>query len=219
MLNNKADFILEFNEKTDKNLKKDDVDWSQSKIMFLANSFTTYQLNAINFKDLPIELWEIKMFDNETIYYNQLIAHNSQESIKKITKNKEIEDVSREVKKYSIDDHFKKDWEESRELFEIIREKIIELDSRIKENSVRTYIGYKIGNSNLVSIHPYKSKVIVAIPGMHPKDFKDPEKKIKLRKNSLENFNQYITDVEIKDISDIDYIIFLIKQKFEKSFR
>lgn len=216
MLNNKADFILEFNERIGKNLKKDDVDWSQSKVMFLANSFTGYQQNAINFKDLPIELWEIKMFDNETIYYNQLIASNSQESINKLTKNKEIENVSKEVKKYSVDDHFKKDWEETRELFEIIREKVLELDNRIKENPVRTYIGYKIGNSNLVSMHPYKSKLILAIPGMHPKDFNDPEKKAISRKNSLEHFNQHITDVEINVATDIDYTMFLIKQKLAK---
>ena len=56
MLNNKADFILEYNEKTKENLKRDDIDWSQSRVLFLAQSFTTYQQNAINFRDLPIEL-------------------------------------------------------------------------------------------------------------------------------------------------------------------
>ena len=89
MVNNKSDFILEFNEKTNKNLKREDVDWSQSRVMFLANSFTTYQQNAINFKDLPIELWEVKVFDNDTIYFNQIISSNSQESINKLVKNKE----------------------------------------------------------------------------------------------------------------------------------
>lgn len=36
LLNNKAEFILEYNEKMDENLRKDDVDWSQSKIIFVA---------------------------------------------------------------------------------------------------------------------------------------------------------------------------------------
>jgi len=60
MLNNKADFILEFNENGKETLKRSDVDWSQSRVMFISPSFTTYQKEAINFKDLPIELWEIK---------------------------------------------------------------------------------------------------------------------------------------------------------------
>src|SRR3990167_5346298 len=35
MLNNKADFILEYNEKTKKNFNKDNFDWTQSRILFL----------------------------------------------------------------------------------------------------------------------------------------------------------------------------------------
>jgi RecB family endonuclease NucS len=62
MLNNKADFILEYNENTKHTLKRNDVDWSQSRVMFISPSFTTYQKGAINFKDLPIELWEIKKY-------------------------------------------------------------------------------------------------------------------------------------------------------------
>jgi len=56
MLNNKADFVLEYNEKTMSSLRRDDIDWNQSRVIFIANSFTVYQQNAINFKDLPFEL-------------------------------------------------------------------------------------------------------------------------------------------------------------------
>ncbi|MFH2105393.1 MAG: hypothetical protein ABII72_04125, partial [Parcubacteria group bacterium] len=128
MLNNKADFILEYNEKMRGNLQRDDVDWSQSKVMFLANSFTPYQQNAINFKDLPLELWEVKKYDNQTVFYNQLKPAETRESIKTITKNKVIDKVSREVKKYEVEDHFKAGWDKSREIFE-------ELRGRIKSNN------------------------------------------------------------------------------------
>jgi hypothetical protein len=57
LLNNKADFILEYNEHMDKNLRRNDVDWSQSKVIFIAPQFTTYQLKSIEFKDLAFELW------------------------------------------------------------------------------------------------------------------------------------------------------------------
>lgn len=42
MLNNKADFILEYNETVIKAWKTD-VDWSQSKIIFVSQGFTNYQ--------------------------------------------------------------------------------------------------------------------------------------------------------------------------------
>ena len=69
MLNNKADFILEYNENSKKHLKKTDVDWTQSKVIFVSPSFTTYQREAINFKDLPIELWEIARYENNNISF------------------------------------------------------------------------------------------------------------------------------------------------------
>ena len=64
MLNNKADFILEYNESQKSTLRRSDVDWSQSRVIFISPSFTNYQKEAINFKDLPIELWEIKRYSN-----------------------------------------------------------------------------------------------------------------------------------------------------------
>jgi len=57
LLNNKADFILEYNENKDENIRRDDVDWSQSKVIFISPQFTKYQKQAINFEDLPIELY------------------------------------------------------------------------------------------------------------------------------------------------------------------
>ncbi len=57
MLNNKAEFILEYNESNKKQLKRDDVDWSQSRVIFISQSFNSYQKNSVNFKDIPFELW------------------------------------------------------------------------------------------------------------------------------------------------------------------
>ena len=42
MLNKKAEFILEYNENKDKSLKRDEVDWSQSKVIFISPAFNNY---------------------------------------------------------------------------------------------------------------------------------------------------------------------------------
>ena len=51
---NKADFILEYNENCDKNLKRENVDWSQSRVLFVSPAFSKYQRQAINFRDYPL---------------------------------------------------------------------------------------------------------------------------------------------------------------------
>lgn len=218
MLNNKADFILEYNEKKKENLKREDIDWSQSRVLFLANSFTSYQQNAINFKDLPIELWEVKKYDNQTIFYNQLKSANSRESIKTISKNKTIESVSKEVKKYLIEDHFRKNWESTKELFEKIREKILEIDSRIEEKTNKYYIGYKIGAFNICTIHTYKSKLRLELIRVEKGDLKDSENKVikvPWRKRGWGKMCVY----QIISFDDIDYALFLIKQVYEKFYK
>jgi hypothetical protein len=105
MLNNKSDFIVEYNEKLDENLKRSNVDWSQSKIIFISPAFTSYQREAINFEDLPIELYEIKRYSNQTVTYNKIKSPGSTEKIKSISrKDKKIKKVSREIKVYREDE-------------------------------------------------------------------------------------------------------------------
>jgi hypothetical protein len=72
LVNNKAEFILKYNESNKTHLRKDDIDWSQSRVIFISPVFATYQRKAIEFKDLPIELWEIKQYSNSIISLNQL---------------------------------------------------------------------------------------------------------------------------------------------------
>lgn len=67
MLENKADFIVEYNEYLKRNLKRKDVDWSQTGVDIVSTNFTDDQVQATNFKDIAIELWELKQLENDTI--------------------------------------------------------------------------------------------------------------------------------------------------------
>lgn len=67
MLNNKAEFVLEINERLGRKFKRDEIDWTQTKIIFVSSSFTENQKQATNLKDISIELWEARQYENE--YY------------------------------------------------------------------------------------------------------------------------------------------------------
>ncbi|MFA7653730.1 MAG: DUF5655 domain-containing protein [Candidatus Magasanikbacteria bacterium] len=218
MLNNKADFILEYNEKTGKSLKREDVDWSQSRVLFLANSFTTYQQNAINFKDLPIELWEVKKFSNDLVLFNQLKSPDTSESIKTVSKNKTIENVGKEIKKYTIDDLIKSDWHNSANIYDDIKERIMSIDSRIIIKINRNYVAFKIGTNNLCAINIYKSKLDLCLVRVEKKDLKDPENKVVDTPWEERGYGRNCMTT-ITTANDIDYAIFLVKQIHEKLFK
>lgn len=113
MLNNKSDFILEYNENCDSTLKRDDVDWSQSRVIFVSHAFNNYQKESINFKDLPFELWEVKRFSNDTMYFNQIKSSKKAESIKNLSTNSsEVDIVNKEVKVYTEEQHLNNSSEE-----------------------------------------------------------------------------------------------------------
>jgi len=215
LLNNKADFVLEYNEKCRKNLKKDDIDWSQSRVMFIAQSFTKYQQEAIGFQDLPIELWEVKKYDEDLVSFNQVRASEKSESIKTVTKNKEIERVSREIKQYSLDDHIKKGWTKVKELFEVFSQRVLELDPRFEIHPVKYYIGFKIENKVVFNIQVRMSKLLLELYRVRPEDLKDLDKRTRYVKNSLKYYNKHITQFNIENEDDIDYAMSLIEQVYK----
>jgi len=216
LLNNKADFVLEYNEKCKKNLRKDDIDWSQSKVVFIASSFTKYQQEAIGFQDLPIELWEVKKYENDLVSFSQVRASEKSESIKTVTKNKDIERVSREIKQYSVEDHIKPNWSKAKELFDEFSQKVLELDARFEVKPVKYYIGFNIDNKNVIAVRIRASKLLLELPRVRPEDLNDPEKRARYRKNSFKYHNKHITQFDVENEDDIDYAMLLVKQVYKK---
>lgn len=216
MLNHKADFILEYNQETNSSIARNDVDWSQSRVVFVSPQFTTYQKGAMEFKDLAFELWEVKKYDNNTILYNHLKPAQTSESIKTVTANNTVRAVSGEIKTYTIEDHFKKGWDESRDLFDKLSERLLSLDSSIYVNPVKSYIGYKIRKDVYFAVHIRKSQIYIHFSKTKPKDLNDPQKKAKYIPNAFKYYNQHISSISIAEDGDIDYAVFLSKQVYER---
>lgn len=218
MLNNQADFVLEINQKMNKNFTKKDINWEWSRVIFVANNYTAYQKNAINFKDLPIELWEAKKFGTDIVVYDQIKAKNTQASVKTITKNTEIDKVVKELKTYTVEDNFKEDRTESKAIYEELKEKILSLDGRIEERPVKNYIWLNIGRNNVVAIKIHKSKIWFDLLRVKPEDLNDPEKKLSYVENSMKYWNKHVSRMDITNSEDIDYAIFMTKQVLKKIF-
>ena len=214
MLNNKADFILEFNENLDKTLKRNDVDWSQSRVLFVSPAFTNYQQEAINFKDLPIELWEVKRFENNTVSYEQIQKSGAQESIKTISKTDQtIDNVAKEIKVYSEQEHLEKSSEEIKELYEKMKNAILNFDN-IEIKPKKKYIAFVSGR-NVVDIHPQRKALKIWI-NMTIGELDDP-KGITRDVSSTGHWGNGDYELQINSDEDLEYILSLIKQSIKKN--
>ncbi|HBQ61686.1 MAG TPA: hypothetical protein DD671_19270, partial [Balneolaceae bacterium] len=166
-MNNKAEFILEYNESKQKSLRRDDIDWSQSRVLFVSPRFTEYQKHSVNFKDVPFELWEIHRYTNGTI---GMLKHeaDSKESIDSTSSAKSdsmMKSVSKEVKVYDEEYHLSKNKNrppEIEELYYKIKERILDLGDEIETKYLAQTIQFKLEKS-FVDLIIYNSGVIAII--------------------------------------------------------
>lgn len=215
MLNNKSDFILEYNENCKYNLKRNDIDWSQSKIMFISPSFTSYQREAINFKDLPIELWEIKRYSNQTISFNFISTSGAKESIKTISRgNTEIENVNKEIKVYTEDEHLLNIPDDIKELYEKFKYVILNISEDITIKPVKRYISFA-AKRNVVDICIQKKAIKIWINSKF-NQLDDP-KKIARDVSNTGHWGNGDYEIQVIDDENIEYIISLIKQSYKQN--
>lgn len=227
MLNNKAEFILEYNERTGKQLKRTEVDWVNSRVLFVSPSFNTYQRNSVNFRDVPFELWEIKKFEDGLIALEQCKS-TSNESIEKITgsnTNSVISQVSSQVKVMSesdhvanLDDALKPVWEELKERMEAF--------SDTSFSTTKAYVSWRRENVAICFVKFTKKSIRTHILRGNLKDgdkdfsklFTMDDPKQVLKKYTRIRANGYIGygyTIPLTKSSELDYVMFLLEQKYK----
>ncbi len=200
MLQNKAEFILTYNETLKDILHSKDVDWSQSRVA-VSPSFTNNQISASDFKDFGIELWEIKQFENNTISINTIKKSSGAPSIKPLLENSDsLKEVKENIKVYTEEDHFSNGSDYIIELYEKFKSSILYLIHGIEILPQKYYIAFKKG-SNISDIEIQKKSLKIFInakigslddPKGLVKDvsiYRGEVKRSKSRKNSI--FEKY----------------------------
>lgn len=228
LLNNKSAFTLLLSQYYNKVLKEDDIDWSQSKIIFISPHFNAYQRDSINFKNLPFELWEIKRFEDGTVTLDQHVA-SSKVSINDIANpstagEKNIRKKETENDFVSIEDLLKKCSPETIDYWNKLSESMMEIGE----------VHFIVASKNLILstdkrrvcwIDLFKNHINItlgrgniAVDGKKSKNFFDLDdpKNLALEyqwtwKSGVKG-NRY--NIKLTPNTDIDYVIFLIKQKY-----
>jgi len=207
LLTHKGDYLIELQKK----LGKREVDWSQPRVIFIAKKFNIHQIYASGFKNAPFELWRYDLCGN-ILLLEPIEAPKSDVSITSVIKTKEVEQIAKQIKTYTLEDHLKKASEKTKLLFEKLQKMIRSLDERIQEKPVSWYIGYKVRWFNFVSIHISRDKLQIFV--RKTKLEKDKEKKFtkvppeyKWGKTSLWRMN-------ISKEEDLDYALEVIKESY-----
>jgi predicted transport protein len=207
-------------------LKRTDIDWTSSRVIFVSPSFNSYQKNSVNFKDVPFELWEIRKFEGDIVAFEQHTSSSS-ESIEKLSKGDKssvISKVSSEVKVLSEEDHVSKLSDGLNPIWTKLREKLTDY-ADTSFFVTKGYISWKRDNTAVCFIHFRKKEFRIDIlrgntkeDGEYSKGFFNIDDPKGMTGNRSWNWKSgaqgHVYTIDLKDESDLDYVMFLLKQKY-----
>ena len=215
LLNNKAEFVLKYNLVCNTTLSKDDFDFSQTNVMFISPSYTTYQLRSVEFSDIAFELWKVVKYSNGTILYDKVNNTDTTASINQITKeNTKKDKVNREIKKYTEEDTLMNKSDEIKSLYDNLKELILSNYDDIEMTHWKYYVAIK-ANNKMVATVSVLAKSLKTFINLKETELNDPENKTR---NVSDIGHQGIGDYEyvINSENDIYYFNKLFKQSYEE---
>ena len=210
MLERKEAFVLKYNNVTKSNLEIGDIDWSQSRIIFISPFFSSRQISATEFQGMPFDLIKATKYENDIVEFDKISKNPNLKA--SFTPNTEImKEVEKEIKVYTEEDHLCNLSEEIKAIYENLKNKILELDD-IDVDVKKYYIAFK-GRRNIVDIEFTQSKIRVDI-NMKKGTLNDP---LNITKDisSIGHWGNGDYRVEITKEEEIDNVIPLIRQSLK----
>jgi len=145
LLDYKSDFILEYNESLHKDLKRDQVDWSQTRVAFVSTHFTDNQKQATSFQDMAIELWEVKRFTNGSILIDSIRRAASAPLLKPLVKeDSTLDKIISEIRIVTEDDMLSRGTDTTIELYQQFKSALMNLYPEFDLQPKLHYLAFKI---------------------------------------------------------------------------
>ncbi|MCY8315219.1 DUF5655 domain-containing protein [Bacillus vallismortis] len=158
----------------------------------------------------------MKRYENDLIQLNQMKADGVSESIKTISRQSEtIQEVSKEIKVFSEEDHLADKPFDVIELYEQLKEFIFNMDDHISIKPTKLYIAFTSNKRNFTDILLLKSGLKLWV-NMKKGELDDPEDRMR-DVSETGHWGNGDYEIFIKDDEHIEYIMGLIKQSYEKN--
>jgi len=210
LVDHKGDFTIAAQEALG---SKIEIDWSNPRLVIIAESFSEYDKYAVNRIGANIELWTFRRYGEDILYLDPLFVP---EAYKPKTKKPPQETIEKEIEDipiFTIEHHTKGKSKDVINLFEALQENIFALaeEGDITEKANKMYIGYKHGkNFCEIRIQTTGLKIWLDIPHS---DLMDPDSLTRNVKN-IGHYGTGETELKIENFNEIEKTIKLIEQSY-----
>lgn len=187
------------------------LDWKNPRVICIAETFSRFDIDTIHFVSARIELIRYRIYEDGIFTLESLNVLESvpqaEETLTEWGAPKQSEEALVEV--HTVDGHVSRGSSKIQELFNDLREKILELDEAIEERPTKLYVGYRQSN-NFATIHVHRDYLRLFL---RPTDYDDPlGKLVQVSEGYKWKLDRY---VDIKSSEDIDYVFSLIEKSYK----
>lgn len=198
-----------------------EVDWSGIRVICIAPGYKKYDLHAVKAMGANIELWQYKLFENETLYLEEVFRKSSysRSTINSDGKNPVYVEAGRKAATtrangvYTFEEHIEDVTDSVKDWVHELREYIMSIDDSVEEVPKKFYVAYKVAQ-NFVCMQTYKNKVTLFLK-LNPRDFdKLPE-----NARDVSNIGHYGTgnfELVINSSADLEDAKKFVKQAFDE---
>lgn len=215
LVDHKGDFTLVAQEKLGKDVE---IDWSSPRLILVAESFSEYDKYAVNRIGSNIQLWTYRKYGNDFLFLESIFATISQKLPRKdkVDGKEEVEDNESEEIIYTLEYHLNEKPDETKLLFDALREKIFVFnnDGDVIEKPNKIYISYKHGkNFCEVQIQTSSLKIWLDIPFA---DLDDPHK-LSRDVSKIGHHGTGAVETKISDLAELESVMYLIEQSYKQT--
>ncbi len=215
----KGDFQIAANKTLGKNI---DVDWSDIRVICLAPEYKKFDLHAVQVMGANIELWQYKTYQNGILNIEEVYKRTN------TTSNQNLDDLSlknpvmveagkkaaitRKTGIYSLEMHYENLDSHILDLFNLVRDFIVTLDSSIEESPKKNYIAYKT-SQNFTCLQTYKKKLTLYLK-LDPKEVNP----MPIQGRDVSQIGHYGTgefELTLKNIQDFVETKYLINEAYK----
>ena len=219
LLDRKADFTYLLDELKGIELKPKDIDWTATRVLFIAPSYNNYQLEIAKLNNAPFSLYKFSKY-GEDLFSLEKIEYKTKDKtdFNDLNLGLDTKELKKEIKVYSEEDHLKDKPKKIQELYENIKNCILELDGNIQIEPKKFYIAFKGSKTNICDIELQKSNIKVIV-NLVVGQIEDPFKIAKLMKyddgSKIGHHGNGDYQIIVNDVDSIDKLMYLIKQSYK----
>lgn len=192
-----------------------EVDWTDIRVICLAPNYRKYDLHAVQVMGANIELWSYRLFNNSTIYFEEVFRKSYQPvHVEGQGLNSKIVSLGKEKPiEYSFEKHLTNKPKVIQELAHIAQEFILGLNPSIEESPKKFYVAYRT-SQNIVCMEIQKQKIILFLK-LDPKKLERlPEKARDV--TSIGHFGTGDLEITINSLEDFEAVVSYIEMAYKK---